>query len=222
MKKALKISIYLLGIFLVLSGIGLGQIGALVTMTDPSLGLALTPLPQVAPAVNPFVFFDVNGNSGYDAADPVYLTSSGIQTRMNFLPAPFSAGTKVVWPNLDLFAPLTFAPAPNFDPAIVYVPKYGSSAAYVQGDPIYLAMTPAPNDDIQTNDIRLTPQGILKAGTKVTDSQPDWGNAWLPVPSTWSLQYADVNGNSAYDAADHVFLHISTAPVVGLGDLHLD
>jgi len=223
MKNALKISIYLLGIFLVLSSAGLAQLGTVVTLTDPDLHLALTPLPPVGPGVNPYVFFDVQPNGIYDAADPVYFTSSGIQTRMTYLVPPHTPGSKVAFPDSDFFALWNFAIQPNFDPQIVYVPKFGTSSGYVQGDPIYLAMHSGPIGTIQTNDIRLTKEGtFLVPGTKVTDSQPDWGNQWLQAPGTWSLQYADVNGNSIYDAADRVFLHISGSPVVGLGDIHLD
>lgn len=219
MKNALKISIYLLSIFLVLSGVGLGM-GNFVTMADPDLGLTLTPLPAI-PGISPFVFFDIQPNGIYDAADPVYLTANSIQARMNFLPKPRMAGTKVVYPNSDFFASLTFAPATNFNPTIAFVPKFGNPTTYVQGDPIYLVMDPT-NNRISTNDIRLTPLApVLAAGTKVNDGNSDWGDAWLSAPNTWSLQYADNTPDGVYDVGDHVFLHIGVGATVAPGDLHL-
>ena len=202
-----------LSLLLMLSaGMALGlPFGSKVATGNADAGRFLNALPIAG-----FGSFDVDASATYNQPDPVYLNAIPIADRLT----PFMGalpGHQVVFGNPDFGMPVTLFPGA----AVVFLPIYGSPAAYDPRDPIYL-VTDATVPTIQTNDIRLTNvPNAGPAGSKVNDFNIDHGVTWSPMPGTWTLQYVDTDLSGTYSITDKIYLHMTGATFVTPGDLRL-
>ncbi|MHC1631544.1 MAG: hypothetical protein ACXQT4_04530 [Methanotrichaceae archaeon] len=83
-------------------------------------------------------------------------------------------------------------------------------------DPVYINIDPT-DDTISENDVRLTPFGILTAGSQVSKVDNDCGQKLTKfgtgkVPRV-ELRYLDVNGDGAYSLEDPIYLDVNPGTV---------
>ncbi|MBN1235386.1 MAG: hypothetical protein JW999_04965 [Methanotrichaceae archaeon] len=76
---------------------------------------------------------------------------------------------------------------------------------YDESDPVYLHIGPSDGGTTNANDLRLTILGNLSAGSKVTFQDLDMNKPIEQLPST--ICFLNINGSSAYDLHDPVYLH---------------
>jgi len=216
--------------------------GTKVLPGDRDVGLPLTvfpvvpPLNQLARAIgywdcgvvpgsydaNDFVYLHLNGGS-LPLPLPGVLSTNTVRANDIRL-TPFGdhpAGSKVTPQDNDIGMPLNaFAAGPNA--LIGWLNLYGGPQFDLQ-DPVLLDVAPAILNS-KLNDVRLTNSEGMPAGTKLQDSDPDFGKAYNIVPpiipatniipgvSNLQIQFFDVNGNGAYDYADDVYLQFAPIP----------
>ena len=211
--------------------------GTKVLPGDSDVGKPLTPFAglQLPRAIG---FWDCGVVPGsYDANDVVYLHlngGSGILPLTGILSTntvrandirltPFGdhpAGSKVTPQDNDIGMPLNaFAAWPNAP--ISWLNLYGGPQYDLQ-DPVLINVGNTVLSKL--NDVRLTNSEGMPAGTKLQDSEPDFGKLFQPaiIPATNNIagaannlriQFFDVNGNGVYDYPDDVYLQFTAVPV---------
>jgi hypothetical protein len=242
MKRYTKIALLAVSILLVL-GMAMASeyaYGSKVQAGDSDVGLPLHLFGPTAPGTAfqipaHIAFWDIGTVPGaYDSEDVVYLHFG---PPFGLLPvAPFvnpltpvrvsdirltpfgnnPAGSKVTANDNDVGMPLNQFPPGNLQ----WLNLYGS-AAFDLGDPVILHAG-IPGSPTVLNDVRLTQSEGMPAGSKIQNSDPDFGkitqipainagNPLVPLINP-NILYFDVNGNSQYDYPDDVYLRF---PIVG-------
>jgi hypothetical protein len=215
--------------------------GTKVLLGDSDLGMPLTLFPA-AQFPRDIGFWDCGVVPGsYDAGDVVYLhvnfgmpalpvagLASISTVRANDIRLiPFGnypAGSKVTPQDNDIGMPLNaFAGGPNAQ--ISWLNLY-QGPQYDLQDPVLI--NAAPTAASKLNDVRLTNSEGMPAGTKLQDSEPDFGKLYQPpiiaasnpIPAI-NIQLFDVNGNGVYDYPDDVYLLFAGAAAVPINSVRL-
>jgi hypothetical protein len=185
MKTALKISIYIISIMLLLST---GALAFGTKATPAEYGQDLLPFANVDSVAK----WDVPGV-------PYYLVPGigGANVRISWWDG-CAPGAQVWPPAPDMFASLT-----NFIyPSVVFLDNTVANT-YTPADPIYLAID-ANKHILATGDLRLS---APLAGTKIVDSAPDINRAYQMAPPYWYFGYVDLDSSGTFTLGDRVYLH---------------
>lgn len=190
-------------------------------------------------------YWDVGVVPGtFDADDIVYLhfgnpplptaPAAGMPIRANDIRltsySNHAAGSKVTTTDNDINAPLNaLNPPPNAQ--FFWLDLFGGSGLFDLNDPVLLRVqTPfAPAFPSALNDIRITYSGGMPAGTKLQNSDPDFGKTISgPIfggptnpTATVNIQYYDYNGNNVYDYFDDVYLQFMPSVTVKVNNVRL-
>lgn len=112
----------------------------------------------------------------------------------------YAFGTKVSSQDNDLGRPLKNMP----DGTIISFWDIGTNLGiYDAGDVVYLD-TP-PIGIVNANDIRLTPLGDHRAGTKVRPNDEDMNAPLKPLPA--EIRFLNLNGSQSYEIHDPLYIH---------------
>jgi hypothetical protein len=119
----------------------------------------------------------------------------------------YQFGTKVLaWDN-DIGRPL-FAMPPGTDI------RYWDTGApgYDDSDVVYLSLPVPTPTNVKANDVRLTPFGGYRAGSKVAPSDIDNGMPLVaPIPGPRAIRYLNLFGGPDYNLHDPVYVSQSAA-----------
>ncbi|MFB3764332.1 MAG: hypothetical protein ACE14P_03680 [Methanotrichaceae archaeon] len=238
MKSYSKIALLAVSILLAL-GTALASeypFGSKVLPGEIDVGSPLSVFPTI-PAVQFPIFieyWDIGVSPGvYDDSDIVYLHFGLPATpiRANDIRlTPFGdkpAGSKVTPADNDIGQPL-LATAPAA--VIRWLNLYGGPTFDLK-DPLFAQLPGLIPPFSKLNDVRLTDSEGMSAGTKLQDSDPDFGKFYTPPPIpilgglAGTIFFFDANGNRQYDYPDDIYFRVNFVPpgplVVSINDVRL-
>jgi hypothetical protein len=198
---------------------------ATVTGSDPDINAAIIALA----GSYELRAFDANGNGNVDNSDTVYLDVGQDGGASDRMPGPgdvrlskplsgstLTAGTMPDGDDTDTVHQLL--PAAG---AALALRDDGNNAGVAEnGEGIYLDMD--ASGTVTADDIRfIASDTTTLSGKQVLPTDgADLGDALIPWPGN-GFRFRDLNGNGAFDAADHLYVELDSDGVAEVGDFKL-